>query len=102
MCHVTAFKLLLLPILLLLLLLNVELPLSQSLQRHLGNIKVKLGDRNGLFEGLYVSRSYHKPSFRWPNSSGNGAWQQSVETHTISMSQVNGLCGSGENNMEPL
>lgn len=74
----------------------------QCLQKHLGNIKVKLGDRNGLFEGLYVSQSYHKASVRWPNSSGNGAWQQSVETHAITMSQVKSVCGSGENEMEQL
>lgn len=67
-----------------------------------GDIKAKLGDRNGLFEGSYVFQSYHKPSVKWPNSSGNGAWQQSAETHTISVSQVEIVCGRGGNKMEQL
>lgn len=85
MCQITACKVLLfvtpapqLP----------ALPLSQCVPRHSGNIKAKLGDRNGLFEGLYVSQTYHKPSVRMPNLSGNGARQQSTETNVSSMSQI--------------
>lgn len=35
-------------------------------------------------------------------SDGNGAWQQSVETYTILMSQVRSVRGSRENKMEQL
>lgn len=74
-----------------LLLLNSQMwscVFSQCVRRHLGIIKAKLKDRNGLFEGLYVSQTHHKPSVRLPNLSGNGAWQQSTETHMISVSQM--------------
>lgn len=104
MCQITAFKVLLfvtpapqLP----------ALPLSQCVPRHSGNIKAKLGDRNGLFEGLYVAQTYHKPSVRLPNLSGNGAPaavngdQRELNVSDIKKKQKNtSVRGNGGNEME--